>query len=55
MKYGIIYIIQDIIICLKKNKYNLNYIKDNTYKFEKFNETFKNLLELSNIRIYKLL
>ena len=40
---------------LEKNKYNLNYIKNNTYKFEKFNQTFKNLLELSNIRIYKLL
>ena len=32
---------------LEKNKYNLNYIKDNTYKFEEYNEILKNLLELS--------
>ena len=40
---------------LEKNKYDFNYIKLNSCEFEKFNETFKNFLELSNKKIYKLL
>ena len=40
---------------LEKNKYDFNYIKHHPSEFEEFNETFKNFLELSNKKIFKLL